>query len=73
MTQIRLPARAYARQLNDMRLDLIAWRQTYRQQAAQTTNVWFQGQCTLRAEQLEAIVAHLVDAEVGLYALPRVS
>jgi hypothetical protein len=56
-----------------MRLDLIAWRQTYRQQAAQTTNVWFQGQCTLRAEQLEAIVAHLVDAEVGLYALPRVS
>jgi len=73
MTQVRLPARAYARHLNDMRLDLIAWRQTYRQQATQTTNPWFAGQCTLRAEQLDAIVAHLVDAEVGLYALPRLN
>ena len=72
MNSERLPAKAWARQLDRMRQQLDGWYASYRQTSASTTNAWFAARCDDRAAAIADICRHLAAAETQLYDLPRV-
>ena len=73
MNSQRLPAKAYARQLDRMRTDLDSWYASYRHAATNVTNDWLNARFEDRAATLAEIMRHLVEAETLLYDLPRLS
>lgn len=71
MNSQRLPAKAYARQLDRIRQDLDRWFASYRVTAAGCTDMQRAAYYEQRAAELYDVIGHLVSAESILFDLPR--
>ena len=73
MLNKRFTAKTFARRLMSMRVQVADWVAQYETAARETDNEWLSERLWERAEFLRVAQAHIFEAEVAMYQVPRLS